>query len=394
MRQDGVVSAYRAFFDGSRPGLDVVGSGARRGVVGAGVSHVPGRARDRSDLGAHARGLRAAAADDQGQLPPAPSAARAVPGRAARRLRHDRGVVGLDRHARPSGRARSSTSCTSPGGSSRSSATGSARTAAARSRSCASRWAPGWADCSPPPACGTWRPRATRSPWSRRATTRREILRVILPELAPHFDQVVLLGYPPFVKDVIDTAVAGWLDWPSYAMKLVLAGEVFSEEWRDLVAGRAGDRRSGHATRRRCTAPRTPACSATRRRCRSRSAGSSRGRPDLARELFGDSRLPTLVAVRPGQPVSSRRSDGTLLFSGDSGIPLVRYHIADEGGVLPHRGDAGFCARHGFAPARRTAPARSSTCSAGPCSPCRSSGPTSIRRTSRSASSSRASATG
>jgi phenylacetate-CoA ligase len=30
-----------------------------------------------------------------------------------------------------------------------------------------------------------------------------EILRV-LPELGPHFDQVVLLGYPPFVKGVID----------------------------------------------------------------------------------------------------------------------------------------------------------------------------------------------
>src|SRR5204862_378200 len=28
--------------------------------------------------------------------------------------------------------------------------------------------------------------------------------------------------------------------------------------------------------------------------------------------------------------------DGTLVFSGDSGIPLVRYHIADDGGVWPY----------------------------------------------------------
>ena len=39
-----------------------------------------------------------------------------------------------------------------------------------------------------------------------------EILRVI-PELAPHFEQVVLLGYPPFVKDVIDSG-NGWADAP------------------------------------------------------------------------------------------------------------------------------------------------------------------------------------
>ncbi len=66
-----------------------------------------------------------------------------------------------------------------------------------------------------------------------------EILRV-LPDLAPHFQQVVLLGYPPFLKNVIDTGIATGVPWPDYAVKLVLAGEVFSEEWRDLVAGRAG----------------------------------------------------------------------------------------------------------------------------------------------------------
>ncbi len=66
-----------------------------------------------------------------------------------------------------------------------------------------------------------------------------EILRVI-PELAPHCDQTVLLGYPPFVKDVIDTGIAAGLDWTRYAVKLVLAGEVFSEEWRDPAAQRAG----------------------------------------------------------------------------------------------------------------------------------------------------------
>ena len=39
-----------------------------------------------------------------------------------------------------------------------------------------------------------------------------EILRVI-PELAAHCDQTVLLGYPPFIKDVIDTGTAAGLDW-------------------------------------------------------------------------------------------------------------------------------------------------------------------------------------
>jgi phenylacetate-CoA ligase len=69
-----------------------------------------------------------------------------------------------------------------------------------------------------------------------------EILRVV-PGLAPEFDQTVLLGYPPFLKGVIDTGRARGLDWSPCGIKLVLAGEVFSEEWRDLVAERAGMRR-------------------------------------------------------------------------------------------------------------------------------------------------------
>ncbi len=66
-----------------------------------------------------------------------------------------------------------------------------------------------------------------------------EILRVV-QRLAPEFDQTVLLGYPPFLKDVIDAGVASGLNWSACSPKLVMAGEVFSEEWRTLVGQRMG----------------------------------------------------------------------------------------------------------------------------------------------------------
>ena len=56
-----------------------------------------------------------------------------------------------------------------------------------------------------------------------------EILRVV-QELGGFYDQVVLLGYPPFLKDVVDEGVARGVDWPRYQIKMVMAGEVFSEE--------------------------------------------------------------------------------------------------------------------------------------------------------------------
>jgi phenylacetate-CoA ligase len=175
-----------------------------------------------------------------------------------------------------------------------------------------------------------------------------EILRVV-PELGRHVDQVVLLGYPPFVKDVIDSGLAVGVDWPRYSIKLVLAGEVFSEEWRDLVGIRAGlsrpcfDSAALYGTADAGVLGNETPLSVTIRRFLA-------GRPDLARELFGGPRLPTLVQYDPLQRFFETHEDGTLLFSADNTIPLIRYHIADEGGLLGHDELLGFCRQHGFDP--------------------------------------------
>ncbi|SEH00023.1 phenylacetate-CoA ligase [Nonomuraea solani] len=173
---------------------------------------------------------------------------------------------------------------------------------------------------------------------------RREILRV-LPELAPHFDQVVLLGYPPFLKNLIDTEDLPWREWD---VKLVTAGEVFSEEWRALVSERAGirDPLRGIASLYGTAdagvlANETPLSVEIRR--------FLAGRPEVAREVFGESRLPSLLQYDPGVRFFEEHQ-GTLLFSGDNGIPLVRYHIADEGGLVPYEDLLGFVRRHGFEP--------------------------------------------
>ena len=174
-----------------------------------------------------------------------------------------------------------------------------------------------------------------------------EILRVI-PELAAHCDQTVLLGYPPFVKDVIDTGAAAGLDWTRYAIRLVLAGEVFSEEWRDLVGQRAGmrspcyDSASLYGTADAgVLGTETPLSVCIRR--------FLAARPEAAGELFGEARLPTLVQYDPGSRFFETH-DGTLLFSADNGVPLIRYHIADEGGLIGYQDMLAFCGRHGFDP--------------------------------------------
>jgi phenylacetate-CoA ligase len=174
-----------------------------------------------------------------------------------------------------------------------------------------------------------------------------EILRVVA-ELGPRFDQVVLAGYPPFVKNVIDTGCHRGLDWTALSIRLLLAGEVFSEEWRTLVGERAGMRRAetdsvslyGTADAG-VLGTETPLSVHIRR--------FLAAEPTAARELFGESRLPTLVQYDPTVRYFETH-EGTLLFTGDGGVPLVRYHIADEGGLVPYETMLDFCTGHGFDP--------------------------------------------
>ena len=160
-----------------------------------------------------------------------------------------------------------------------------------------------------------------------------EIWRVV-QELGPDYDQVVLLGYPPYLKDVIDGGRAAGMDWARCRPKLVFAGEVFSEEWRDLVCERVGADDPPTATASLYgTADGGVLGNETPLSIRIRKYFAAR--PEAARELFGESRLPTLVQYDPASRWFEVH-DGTLVVSGDGGVPLLRYHIADQGGVIPY----------------------------------------------------------
>jgi phenylacetate-CoA ligase len=174
-----------------------------------------------------------------------------------------------------------------------------------------------------------------------------EILRVI-QSLAPLYQQVLLLGYPPFLKDVIDSGINQGVSWSDYHVKLVMAGEVFSEEWRTLVGERLGstnfyyDSASLYGTADAgVLGNETPLSICIRR--------WFADHPEAARQLFGESRLPTLVQYDPNSRFFEVQ-DGTLLFSGDNGIPLIRYHIADTGGIISHTAMLEFLKSYDFDP--------------------------------------------
>lgn len=158
-----------------------------------------------------------------------------------------------------------------------------------------------------------------------------DVLRII-PELAPHYDQIVLAGYPPYVKEIIDKGAARGINWKDIRTRFLLAGEGFNETWRTYVAGLAGNKSPvndfinlygtadaavvGHETQ---------ASIIVRRRI----AEDIEAR----RRLFQQERMPSFLQFHPEHKYFEEVND-ELVFTAPGGIPLVRYNVHDSGGVL------------------------------------------------------------
>ena len=172
-----------------------------------------------------------------------------------------------------------------------------------------------------------------------------EIFKVV-QELGDYFDQVVLAGYPPFLKDVVDSGLATGIDWALYNMRLIFAGEVFSEEWRSLICKRLGidnpyfTTASLYGTADAGVLGMETPISISLRRFFAQN-------PEATKEAFGESRLPTLVQYSPTSRFFELH-ENTLVVSGDNGIPLIRYHINDKGGVYSYEKLLSFAKNKGY----------------------------------------------
>ncbi|WP_067649081.1 phenylacetate--CoA ligase family protein [Nocardia harenae] len=158
-------------------------------------------------------------------------------------------------------------------------------------------------------------------------------IRAGLRTLGPQYGRVVLAGYPPFLRDVLDEpGIADGVD-----LRLLMAGENIGEPWRDHVlelAGKPG--RPEFSTLIYGTADlgmighETATTIAVRR--------YAERLPALRRLLFGDAgSTPTFVEYDPGYRYVEPDASGALLFTAHNAIPLVRYRINDEGTVFGSR---------------------------------------------------------
>lgn len=164
--------------------------------------------------------------------------------------------------------------------------------------------------------------------------------------LGPHYDQIILCGYPPFMKDVVDEAHDHGINWKDFDLRMVFAAEGFSETFRDYMMKKTGMKNPYRDTMNiygsadcGTMAEETPVCVLIRRLAMSHIA--------LYTKLFGQaSRLPTLTQYIPST-ISFEAIDGRVYVSSDTVLPLVRYEIGDNGGVFTWKEFIEICGKEG-----------------------------------------------
>jgi phenylacetate-CoA ligase len=154
-----------------------------------------------------------------------------------------------------------------------------------------------------------------------------------LSNIGHHFDNVIICGYPPFLKDVLEEAEISGINIKSLNLKIIFAAESFSESFRDHIAKLCGIKNIlrdivniyGSADLG-TMAKETPLSILVRRIALQKS--------EIFGELFGDlHRTPTLAQFNP-LFVNFEERDSKILCTGENALPLVKYDIGDHGGVF------------------------------------------------------------
>jgi phenylacetate-CoA ligase len=161
---------------------------------------------------------------------------------------------------------------------------------------------------------------------------KKEIIKAVR-KFGPFFDQIIIGCYGPFLKDALDDGVREGLDWSVYPIKFVFSAEGFTEEFRDYVLKLVGKPDPFLSTLNHygtvdlgTMSHETPLAILTRR--------LALADKNLYSAVFNNSqKLPTITQFLPEQ-FYFEEVQGGLYCSADSGLPLVRYNLKDNGGVF------------------------------------------------------------
>ncbi len=157
-----------------------------------------------------------------------------------------------------------------------------------------------------------------------------------LKKLSPLFSNTILVGYPPFIRDILDEAPFYDIDFKKLNIRLLFAAEAISEKFRDFVAEKAFVKNKytdimniyGSADIGAMATENTTSILVKRLIINNKT---------LSHKIFTPiNKTPTLAQYNP-YFINFEAIEDEILLTGNNTIPLIRYSIGDQGGVLSYK---------------------------------------------------------
>ncbi|MDP3778505.1 MAG: hypothetical protein Q8R30_00470 [bacterium] len=178
-----------------------------------------------------------------------------------------------------------------------------------------------------------------------------------LKNVAPLFEQVILVGYPPFIKDVIDDAYVRGIDIKKIMPRIIFAAEAFTERFRKYIVDKVGIQNPYRDTLNIYGSADIGAM-AYETGISILAKQIALGKKELARNLFHQTvKSPTFAQYNPSF-IHFEEQNQRILLTGDSVIPLIRYAIGDCGGVITFSNTVSLFQRHDIDLQKKAAEAR------------------------------------
>ena len=160
----------------------------------------------------------------------------------------------------------------------------------------------------------------------------KESFLMVVKAMQNEFDQMILIGHPFFIKDVIETGKREGINWARTPVRTLFCSEGFNEDWRTYLAKQVRGGSPAHflntygSSEFLLTGFENPHTVALRR--------LASANDELCEDLFGEPSVPNLFQYNP--LMRYIETDGTdLITTAASGVPLIRFNQHDAGKVIP-----------------------------------------------------------
>lgn len=159
----------------------------------------------------------------------------------------------------------------------------------------------------------------------------KDILLNIAKQLYKEYEQILLIGHPFFIKDVIETGKKYKINWKKIKIRMMFCSEGFNEIWRSYLAKQSSSDENKDIFNTYGSSEMLLMGHETPESIKIKQIAEKN--KNIREKIFKTKTVPNIFQYNP--LINFIESiDNELIFTAQSGIPLIRFNLRDTGNIV------------------------------------------------------------